>query len=224
MHQEASRGGHLSENDWSFRLNECLKLSGLNPEYTAECGRHHKRYWRSKLPEGLDEKCFVFRGSPDLIIHDVKKDHMFGEDAVVITGQQNICMEVASFCTDNGSSDTEASCSTISSGALEMALNGSKPYKVRSSIPEKAGQLITAIHLKLVCKVLTKIASGEPLTKIVGHGLLVFRGISIIHMYMEVVMSNEPLQVNVAVLTDSLFTPDILCNSFDYYFRKMAKY
>ena len=215
--EQRSRGGHLCENDWSYRLNECLKLSGLNAEYTAEYGKHHKRYWKSKLPEGLDEKCFVFRGSPDLIIHDIKED--CAEDTVVVTGQQN--MEVAGCSnTENGSSDTETSCSTISSVTLEMAKQCTKPYKVTSSIPEKGGQLIAAIHLKLVCKVLRKIANGEPLTRIVGHGLLVLRGVSIIHM--KVTMSNEPLQVNVAVLTDSLFTPDILCNSFDYYFRKIA--
>ena len=98
-----------------------------------------------------------------------------------------------------------------------MALYSLVISKVTSSIPEKGGQLIAAIHLKLVCKILRKIANGEPLTRMVGHGLLVLRGTPIIHM--EVTMSNEPLQVNVAVLTDSLFTPHILCNSFDYYFK-----
>ena len=69
-----------------------------------------------------------------------------------------------------------------------------KPYKASSSIIKKVGQLVAAIHLKLVCKALRKIVRNESFVKIVGHGL---------SQYMDVMFSEEPLQVDVSILTDS---------------------
>lgn len=97
------RGGHLTENDWSYRLHQCLKLCNINTEFTAEYGSDHKKYWRHRLPENLGEKCFLFRGSPDLITEKTTKH---GEGTVII--EQNQVKNLESLTLpDNGSSDPQ---------------------------------------------------------------------------------------------------------------------
>ena len=70
-----------------------------------------------------------------------------------------------------------------------------------------------------MCRALRKLQQGIKVTEVVGHGLLIHRATSVIHM--EVRFSQNTLQVQANVLADAQLNAEVLCKSFDYLLDKV---
>ena len=61
--------GNYKEDEWTERLQKCLKLKGIKTEFTAPYRNYDVlKSWKNRLPSGVDNSCLLFQGSPDLII------------------------------------------------------------------------------------------------------------------------------------------------------------
>lgn len=59
-------------------------------------------------------------------------------------------------------------------------------YKEHSFIPNKAGELVEAIHLTLVCRALRRYTGDREVQNIlIGHGLLVHKVTGMVHFKVE---------------------------------------
>jgi len=95
-----------------------------------------------------------------------------------------------------------------------------KPYKTDSFIPNKAGELVGAIHLSLVCHALQRVTEGKTLVyPLVGHGLQIHKNSGISHF--EVFLSEEKLRVNATNIFDGQVTPPYLCSAINYFMSKL---
>ena len=203
--QVPRRAAQLEENHWTDRLHRCLNMQGFMLEFSAPYGKVHKKYWRSRLPEKIGKYCFLFRGTPDLIIHQINTT----EGLVVEKG----------FSKNLESDDQDSDQSSDHSSRCEAGHKNEKSYDVNSSIVEKGGELVAAIHLSLVCRALRKFRQGIKVTQVVGHGLLIHRATAVVHM--EVRLSQSTLQVEANVLADGHLNAELLCKSFKYLLEKV---
>ena len=192
------RAAELDENQWTQRLSNCLQLPGFQIIYSARFGREHHLLWRARLPNLFDERCFLFRGVPDIVFRSVK----FDEVTMVGSGRNS-----------DESSEAESDMSDHSA-RCEMGNKNEKSYARGSSIVEKGGELVASMHLSLVCQALRRIVHDDDFTEVSTHGLLIHRQTSVAHF--KVTLGLSRLHVEANILVDGYLTKEVLCNSFHY--------
>ena len=129
---EKLKASWYTEDDWTYRLYQCLRFKKIHAEYTAEYrGSQVQKSWRGRLPEAVGYKSLVFRGSPDLIITTKKERNTEGEGLVDVTGDDN----VGSDNNDDVSPDVDSSpTNSQESGICQMGhqMTNSQPFRSTS--------------------------------------------------------------------------------------------
>jgi len=200
-----------NEDQWSERLCECLKFNKIDCVCTAYLrGDHVEQAWKDSLPKGVSKKSLVFRGAPDIIIKNIKDENSDGYFA----------MESGPDEVEDCSSDSESEHSSRFQIGFQMP--NIRPYKGDSFIPSKAGELVGAIHLSLVCRALRRYTEGKiPVYPLVGHGLQIHKNSGIIHF--ELFLSEEKLRIKATNIFDGQLTPPYLCSAIQYFIGKLKR-
>ena len=61
--------GSYRENEWTERLFHCLVFNKIEAELTAPYTAHQiQKSWKTRIPKGIDNRCLLFQGTPDMII------------------------------------------------------------------------------------------------------------------------------------------------------------
>ena len=176
--------GSFSEDEWTERLHACLKLNNIKAELTA----HYRNYnvsksWEQRLPASVDKRCLLFQGSPDMII--LTEDRMEGILNTDSVEQEEDVNEEA---------DTSP-CSQVS-GRFQIGhqMTKSNPYLPESFLPDKAGELMAALHTSLVCRTLRRYTKKKEVNSLTAHGLHIHRTVGITHV--EVTLSKNRIQIS----------------------------
>lgn len=105
---------------------------------------------------------------------------------------------------------------------MGFQMSNIKPYKGGSFIPDKAEELVGAIHLSLVCWALRKYTEGKiPVYPLVSHGLQIHRGSGVIHI--TLILGEETLQVRATNIFDGQMSAAYLCSSICYFMNKLEQ-
>ena len=92
----------------------------------------------------ISTKCLLFQGAPDILVQKVAKGK---SDGILVCK----CELNAESSDEDERSDGPSSQDSNHSARIQMGLQLSqvKPYVYGSCVPEKAGELVAAIHLSL---------------------------------------------------------------------------
>ena len=146
----SSRVHSWKENDWTRRLYVGIKktFTPLGATYGAGLGVGQFDYILQNLGVGsVDQRCFIFRGFPDIILHN---------NSVVYGGGG------ASTSTSADASDTSGDDSIIENSWHRPPLCGDHD----TAPPEKMGELIAALYILLVAKILRKVLKKKSTNRI----------------------------------------------------------
>ena len=183
-----------SENDWTVRLVKGIETTcpKVCVTYSAEMGASFSTKVLRCLRVGglIDEKCYLFRGAPDILIH------------------HNRLVCTAGTTEYTSGSDDEA----IENSHQRPPLTGNSAY----SLPEKLGEIIAALHILLTSKIVRKMSKGK---NIIGNefevkGLLLDKLGVVMHCSLRVNFSdNEEAALNVELkdYSGTMLTPASLC-------------
>lgn len=206
------------EDTWTMRLCRCLEYASIKHTFTGKLrGRAAtEEAMMGRKPECVDFKCFVFRGCPDIIIETQS------EDGVVAIKDERRDDDAGVEDTD-GDSDGSTDGST-GSGRIQMEFQmlKTRPYKVNSFVPIKAGEVVGAIHMGLVAKALRNYVDGKFTNDMyIGHGLFIHKVTGVVHI--KVVLSNKPMKVHCNRLIDGNVTTDLVCSTMSYFLKHLTK-
>ena len=132
----------FNENQWTECLSNCLSFSDFDVLFTATYGTQHHKLWRAKLSCKYSEKVFLFRGTPDIVLHAKKS-----QDELYVQSGSTQEMDNS----DSEDSDT----SSIHSGVLEMGMKNDMACATNSALVDKGGELVASLHLSLVSRLLS---------------------------------------------------------------------
>lgn len=134
-----------NENDWSKRLYVGIKKTfQIHTVYTADI-TFFTKYLRMMNIENL-EKCFLFRGYPDIIVHR--------KCAVVVSSHTAAEADDIPPSTSECSSDEDALVETSWQKNPLKGLTG-------DHLPEKLGELLSGLYILMVSKILRRIKKGK---------------------------------------------------------------
>ena len=205
------------EDLWTSRLHHGLQYMGIECELTAELrGRNTDKAWKPKIPKTVGRAALLFHGAPDIIIThrnegimSVLRDNCVTKDDDDDDDSEND--------DGNSSQSSEGKSSSIQMG-FQMPVM--KSYKEQSFIPNKAGELVGAMHLTLVCRALRRHISGREVQyPLIGHGLLIHKVTGVVHL--EVELGKAGLKVFANRLVNGQLTPDLLCSTISYLLAKL---
>ena len=81
--RDTEPAGVYSEDDWTERLHHCLIFNNFHSELLARLrGEDTKKSWRGRLPNGVNENCLLFQGSPDFIVRDLVCTSGLGDPSI----------------------------------------------------------------------------------------------------------------------------------------------
>lgn len=204
------------EDDWTKRLYICLGLNNIDSDFTALFrGRSVRNTWLHKLPPHIGSKSLLFQGAPDIIINKIKSTRKEGMCVV------NSCVEEEQDSSQDSSQDSLQD--SQNSGRLQMGhqVFNTASYVAGSFIPDKAGELVAALHASLVCRALRRCKREKVFYPLTAHGLHIHRTVGIIHI--EVTLSQETMQVIATELFEGSLSPEYLCPSINYLMDKLKK-
>ena len=192
-----------SENDWTKRLVRGIEktLLQVNVTFSATMGLTFSTDLLSRLRVDASEKYFLFRGAPDIIIHS-------GSAVISHSARSDTTTEGAAV-----SSEDEAIENCHQRPPLSEWDNDDPP--------EKVGELFTALHILLVCKILRKVAQGKEIhRKLEVKGLLVDKMYGMMHcsLYVEMGDGASILKLDMKDYMGSMLWPESLC----YHIRAIA--
>ena len=168
----------FDEDTWTERLCRSLNSLGFKCKNTAYLrGKATREAWIKRFPSEISTKCLLFQGAPDIVVQKIKKGKTDG--IILCKGGLN-----ADSSDEDERSDSPNSKDSNHSARIQMGLQSCqvKPYVQGSFIPEKAGELVGAIHLSLVSRALRHYKKGKNVTyPLVGHGLQLHKLTGIIH-------------------------------------------
>ena len=137
------------ENDWSKRLLVGIKKTfEIHTVHTAESSSFKNYLRKLKVAENL-EKCFIFRGYPDILLQK--------KSAVVVSGQAaEVADDIHPNPPDSESSNDEDSTSIVENSWQRNPLKGAN-----GDLPEKLGEMLTGLYILLISKILRRIKKGK---------------------------------------------------------------
>ena len=201
----------FDEDRWTERLCRCLNLSGLDCKYTANLrGKATREAWVGRYPKELSANCLLFQGAPDIVVQK--------PDVVMVCGLD------AESSDEDEQSDNPSSQESNHSATIQMGLQLSqvKPYVHGSCIPEKAGELVAAIHLSLASRALRRYVKGKDVRfPLIGHGFQVHKLTGFIHL--KVILNEVKMEVEAKSLCDGQLSASILCSCLEYLKKVMVK-
>ena len=141
-----------SENDWTKRLYVGIKktFTTLDVTYGPGLGVGQFHVLLQKLRVGsVDERCFIFRGYPDIIIHN--------KSLICSSGSAS-----TSTSTSADASDTSGEESLLENSWQRPPLSG---YHGNAP-PEKLGEVISGLYILLVSKILRKVLKNKSTNRV----------------------------------------------------------
>lgn len=229
------KGGNYEEDDWTAKLHNCLELNNIKSENTS---RHRHKVvlesWKDRkdrLPPSVDNRSLLFQGSPDLIISP--KQTAEGNQGIIVSAgsagggkddvneqEQTSSQESATFQDEDISQEGGTSPGSQGSGRIQIAHQmTTKGYKPDSSLLEKAGELVAALHTSLACRALRMYTKKKKVTSLTAHGLFMHRAAGIHHL--DVTLSKQKINVNATQLFDGILSPEILCKTMKYFMNRL---
>ena len=148
----SSRVHSWKEIDWTRRLYEGIKKTFITLDVTYGAGLGVGRFDEILKALGVgsvDQQCFIFRGYPDIILHNNS----------VVCGGGGASVGAS---TSADASDTSGDDSVIESSWQRPPLYGGH----NTAPPEKVGELIAALHILLVAKILRKVLKKKSTNRI----------------------------------------------------------
>lgn len=222
---------YYNEDDWTYRLYQCLRFKKIHAEYTAEYrGRQVEKSWRGRLPEAVSYKSLLFRGSPDLIITTKKERNTEGFVDVTtdnnVGGDDNVGSDNNMGNNDDVSPDVDSSpTDNQESGTCQMGhqMTNTQPFKTMSFLTEKVGELVTALHTSLACQALRRYVRRKKVSSLTAHGLHIHRTLGVDHL--EVTLSDRgPMKVKATHLVDGCLTAGVLCPIMKLFLEKLSSH
>lgn len=194
----AFTANNWDENVWTQRLaigiEKTFSDHELEVTFSAPMGpRFDSDVLGALRVESIPSECFLFRGAPDILIHH--------QVAVIDAGQ------VGPGPVDESSEE----------GALENThqrppLKGCLPH----GGPEKTGELIAALHIILVSKILRRIVKGKNTQrKFTVRGLLLDKICATVQCSLSVQMTQDAavgLNISLQNYVGTFLTPELLCS------------
>ena len=95
-------------------------------------------------------------------------------------------------------------------------------YTGGSFVPDKAGELVAALHNQLVCRTLRRCVMGKVFRPLSAHGLYMHRAIGIIHI--TVTISEASMGITATNIFEGTLCPGFLCACMLYFTDKLKKH
>ena len=195
--------GSYSENEWTERLFHCLVFNKIEAELTAPYTAHQiQKSWKTRIPKGIDNRCLLFQGTPDMII----KCRNEGILNLKVKHQEDVEQQEDMHQEGDSSPD-----SSPASGRFQMGhqMTKSDPYVPNSFLTEKVGELMAALHNSLACRAMRKYTTRRKVHPLTACGLHIHRAVGI--SYVEVTLSEQPIEIKAIQLVDGVLCPGVFC-------------
>lgn len=214
--------GNYNEDEWTNRLYQCLIFKDIDAEFTAPFRlQQTSKSWETRLPNVVDSKSLLFRGSPDLII-TTKIDK--NEGILDVASDDNAGRYDNMGSDDDVSSDGDSSpSSSRESVRFQMGhqMTNTKPYTATSVLTEKVGELVAALHTGLACRALRRYVRRRKVSSLTAHGLHIHRTLGVSHL--EVTLSDTgPMKVKATQLVDGVLSAGLFCPIMKLFMDKLS--
>ena len=223
---------NFNEDTWTTRLFYCIR-TGF-PQVTVKLYAHARSRDASDLvlhniPKNVSKDCFLFHGAPDIVLK-------WSPVLAVINAPESIAGPSRQAVTDDAPepsvqavTDTDVSDLDTSgeSAKIEFAFQmpDNKGYVDGSTIPNKAGELVAAIHQSVHAKVLRRLKKNKEIRfPLMGHGLYVHKLTGTIHFELTFPDSvGSRMTVKATTFEDGIVSEQSLCSAINFLANQMKK-
>ena len=224
-----SPANNFDEDTWTTRLFYCIR-KGF-PQVTMKLYAHARAMEASNLvlqniPKHVSKDCFLFRGAPDIVLK-------WSPVQVVTNASESIAGPSGQAVTDNAPepsvqdvTDTDVSDTSGESAKIEFGfqMTYNKGYVDGSAIPNKAGELVAAIHQSVHAKVLRRLKKNKEIHfPLIGHGLYVHKLTGTIHLELKFPSVGSHMTVKATIFEDGIVSGQSLCSAINFLANSIKK-